>query len=40
LTLKSDNGKPAMDIATEAAYEKAAILLGEGITKRLKQKRG
>jgi uncharacterized protein len=39
LTLKSDNGKTALDIATEAGHEKTAQLLGEGITKRFKQKR-
>jgi hypothetical protein len=40
LTLKSDNGKTALDMATEAGHEKVTLLLGEGITKRFKQKRG
>lgn len=40
LTLKSNDGKTAMDLAMEAGHEKAAVLLGEGITKRFKQKRG
>ena len=37
LTLKSEDGKTAMDPATEAGHEKAAILLGEGITKSFKK---
>ena len=40
LTIEGDYGKTAMDLATEAGPEKAAVLLGEGITKRFKQKRG
>jgi ankyrin repeat protein len=37
LTLKSDDGKTAMDIAMDVGYEKATLLLGEGVTKRFKK---
>jgi hypothetical protein len=37
LTLKSDDGKSAMDIAMDAGHEKATLLLGEGVTKRFKK---
>ena len=34
LTIASNNGKTALDLALNAGHEKAALLLGEGITKR------
>jgi ankyrin repeat protein len=40
LTLKSDDGKSAMDIAMDAGHEKATVLLGEGVTKRFRYKTG
>ena len=39
LTIKSDNGKIAMDVAMDAGHEKATILLGEGVTKRFRPHR-
>jgi ankyrin repeat protein len=36
LTLKSEDGKTALDIAMDAGHEKASLLLGEGVTKRFK----
>jgi len=39
LTLTSHESKTALDLAMEAGHEKAALLLGEGITKRFMQKR-
>jgi len=39
LMLKSDDGKTALDLALAGGYEKAALLLGEGVTKRFMQKR-
>ncbi|HJS17959.1 MAG TPA: ankyrin repeat domain-containing protein [Anaerolineales bacterium] len=36
LTLKSDGGKIPLDLAIDAGHEKAAALLGEGVTKRFK----
>ena len=38
LMLTSDNGKSAIDLAMEAGHEKATLLLGEGITKRFRQR--
>jgi ankyrin repeat protein len=38
LTIKSTSGKTAMDIAEDAGHEKAAALLGEGVTKRFRHK--
>ncbi len=38
LTLKSEDGKTAMDIAMDAGYEKATVLLGEGVTRRFRPK--
>lgn len=38
LTLQSEDGKTAMDIAMDAGYEKATLLLGEGVTKRFRPK--
>ena len=39
LLLTSTDGKTALDLAMAAGYEKATILLGEGVTKRFTQKR-
>ena len=39
LMLKSDDRKTALDLALAGGYEKAALLLGEGVTKRFMQKR-
>ena len=39
LTIATNNGKTALDLAMEAGYEKASLLLGEGITKRFPSKR-
>jgi ankyrin repeat protein len=36
--LKSDDGKTPLDVAIEAGQDKAAMLLGEGITKRFRLK--
>jgi ankyrin repeat protein len=38
LTMKSANGKTAMDVAMDAGHEKATALLGEGVTKRFRRK--
>jgi ankyrin repeat protein len=38
LTLKSDDGKTALDLAMDAGHEKASALLGEGVTKRFKRR--
>ncbi len=38
LTLKSDDGKTALDIAMDAGHAKASLLLGEGVTRRFRQK--
>ncbi|HSJ89469.1 MAG TPA: ankyrin repeat domain-containing protein [Anaerolineales bacterium] len=38
LTFKSTDGKTAMDVAMEAGHEKATVLLGEGVTKRFKNR--
>ncbi len=38
LTLKSNDGKTALDIAMDTGNEKAAALLGEGVTKRFKRR--
>lgn len=38
LTIKSNDGKTALDLAIEGDHAKAAIILGEGITKRFKPK--
>jgi len=38
LTIKSNDGKTALDLAIEAGHAKAALVLGEGITKRFKPK--
>lgn len=40
LTLKSQDGKTALDIAMDAGHEKAAALLGEGVTKRFRHREG
>ena len=37
LTIKSNDGKTPLDLALEAGHEKAALILGEGITKRFKK---
>ena len=37
LTLTTDEGKSAIDLAMEAGHEKATLLLGERITKRFRQ---
>ncbi len=39
LLLTSQDGKTAFDLAMAAGYEKATLLLGEGVTKRFIQKR-
>jgi ankyrin repeat protein len=39
LLLTSNDGKTALDLALTAGHEKAALLLGEGVTKRFMQKR-
>ncbi len=39
LMLTSDDGKTALDLALAGGYEKASLLLGEGVTKRFMQKR-
>lgn len=36
LTLKSEDGKTPLDIAMDADHDKAAALLGEGVTKRFR----
>ena len=36
LTIKSEDGKTPLDIAMDANHEKAAALLGEGVTKRFR----
>ena len=38
LTLKSDDGKTALDIAMDAGHAKATLLLGEGVTRRFRQR--
>ena len=38
LTLKSEDGKTALDLAMDAGHEKASALLGEGVTKRFKRR--
>lgn len=38
LTIKSKDDRTALDLAIEAGHEKAALILGEGITKRFKPK--
>ncbi|MEO8357389.1 MAG: ankyrin repeat domain-containing protein [Chloroflexota bacterium] len=38
LTIKSEDGNTAMDIAMDAGYEKATVLLGEGVTRRFRPK--
>jgi uncharacterized protein len=38
LTLKSDDGKTALDIAMDASHAKATLLLGEGVTRRFRQR--
>jgi uncharacterized protein len=38
LSLKSDDGKTAFDLAMDASHEKASALLGEGVTKRFKRR--
>lgn len=38
LTLKSDDGKTALDMAMDAGHEKATLLLGQGVTRRFRQK--
>jgi ankyrin repeat protein len=40
LTIKSNNGKTPLDLAMEADHTKATLILGEGITKRFKNKTG
>jgi ankyrin repeat protein len=40
LTIKSNDGKTALDLALDADKQKAALLLGEGITKRFKPRAG
>ena len=39
LTLTSNDGKTALDLAMEGGHERATLLLGEGITKRFMHKR-
>ena len=39
LTLTENDGKTALDLAMRAGHERAALLLGEGITKRFASKR-
>jgi ankyrin repeat protein len=39
LMLTGHDGKTALDLALAAGHEKAALLLGEGVTKRFIQKR-
>ena len=38
LNITSNNGKTALDLALNAGHERAALLLGEGITKRFHKK--
>jgi len=40
LTIKSNDGKTPLDLAMEVGHAKATILLGEGITRRFRVKRG
>ena len=40
LTLRGKDGKTPLDLAMESADEKTIMILREGITKRLKPKRG
>jgi len=40
LTLRGKDGKTPLDLAMESGDEKTSLILREGITKRLKPKRG
>ena len=40
MTLKGKNDKTSLDLAMDSNFEKTIIILREGITKRLRPKRG